>query len=180
MQKVLRIENLDCPVCAEALQSDILKIKGVHSARVDYVTQTISLDVEEETVIAKVIKVANNFEEVRVLDGGRYEVKLLFEEPTDSEHVGKVLRADWEKLPKDAVFRFRKAGDEIEKFGGGVQTLKKFFNDKKIPVKERGYFPLIAQTSGNCVYAVCGEEIADFIKVTKTTQRVVYIILQKK
>ena len=75
MQKVLRIENLDCPVCAEALQSDILKIKGVHSARVDYVTQTISLDVEEETVIAKVIKVANNFEEVRVLDGGRYEVK---------------------------------------------------------------------------------------------------------
>ena len=113
-------------------------------------------------------------------DGGRYEVKLLFDEPTDGEYVGKVLRAGWERLPKDAVFRFRKEGDEIEKFGGGTRTLKKFFNEKKIPVKERGYLPLIAQKSGNRVYAVCGVEIADFIKVTKTTQRVVYIILQKK
>ena len=75
MNKVLHIENLDCPVCAEALQSDIQKIKGVHSARVDYVSQTITLDVEDETVLAKVIKVANCFEEVRVLDGGRYEAK---------------------------------------------------------------------------------------------------------
>ncbi len=113
-------------------------------------------------------------------DGGRYAVSLLFEEPKAGEYVGKVLRADWEKLPKDAVFRFRREGDEIEKFGGGTQPLKKFFNDKKIPVKERGYLPLIAEKVGNRVYAVCGEEIADFIKVTKTTQRVVYMILQKK
>ena len=77
MNKVLHIENLDCPVCAEALQSDLQKIKGVNSVRVDYVTQTITLDVEDESVLAKVIKVANNFEEVRVLDGGRYEVKLV-------------------------------------------------------------------------------------------------------
>ena len=58
MRKVLHIENLDCPVCAEALQSDIQKIKGVHLAQVDYVTQTITLDVEDETAIVKAIKVA--------------------------------------------------------------------------------------------------------------------------
>ena len=75
MNKILHIENLDCPVCAEALQSDLQKVKGVLSVCVDYVTQTISLDVEDEMAIAKVIKVANCFEEVRVLDGGRYEVK---------------------------------------------------------------------------------------------------------
>ena len=75
MHKVLHIKNLDCPVCAEALQSDVQKIKGVLSAQVDYVTQTITLDVEDETVLTKVIKTVNNFEEVRVLDGGRYEVK---------------------------------------------------------------------------------------------------------
>ena len=75
MNKTLRIENLDCPVCAEALQSDIQKIKGVRSVRVDYVTQTIVLETENEEAIAKAIKTANNFEEVRVLDGGRYEVK---------------------------------------------------------------------------------------------------------
>ncbi len=72
---ILHIENLDCPVCAEALQSDLQKIKGVLFVQVDYVTQTISLDVTNEDVLKKVVKTANKFEEVRVLDGGMSEVK---------------------------------------------------------------------------------------------------------
>ncbi len=68
-KRVLHIENLDCPVCAEALQSDLQKIKGVNSVLVDYVTQTITLDYVEEDVLKKVIKTTNKFEEVRVLDG---------------------------------------------------------------------------------------------------------------
>ncbi len=76
MKKVLKICGLDCPVCAEALQGDIQKIKGVQSVLVDYVTQTIALEVEGEESVKRVIKVANAFEEVRVLeDGGRYETK---------------------------------------------------------------------------------------------------------
>lgn len=74
-QTVLHIENLDCPVCAEALQADIAKIKGVEFVSVDYVTQTITLQVADGGVIEKVIKVANAFEDVRVLDGGRYATK---------------------------------------------------------------------------------------------------------
>ncbi len=70
---VLHIENLDCPVCAEALQGDIAKLKGVTFVQVDYVSQTITLEAASPDVIAKVIKKANAFEEVRVLDGGRYE-----------------------------------------------------------------------------------------------------------
>ncbi len=72
---VLHIENLDCPVCAEALQSDIQKIKGVHFVLVDFVSQTITLKVDSETALKKVVKTANNFEEVRVLDGDRYATK---------------------------------------------------------------------------------------------------------
>ena len=72
---VLHIENLDCPVCAEALQSDLQKLKGVRSVTVDYVSQTITLDAEDENAIARVIKKANTFEEVRVLDGDRYATK---------------------------------------------------------------------------------------------------------
>lgn len=75
MKKILHIENLDCPVCAEALQGDLSKIKGVQSVAVDYVTQTISLEVEGEEVLAKIVKTANAFEEVHVLDGGMYETK---------------------------------------------------------------------------------------------------------
>ncbi len=76
MKKVLKICNLDCPVCAEALQGDIRKIKGVTSAQVDYVTQTITLEAEREEAIAKAIKVANAFEEVKVLEGGNVAVNV--------------------------------------------------------------------------------------------------------
>lgn len=72
---ILHLENLDCPVCAEELQSDLQKIKGVKSVLVDYLSQTITLDAENEETIAKVVKKANTFEEVRVLDGDRYEMK---------------------------------------------------------------------------------------------------------
>ncbi len=70
MKKILKITGLDCPVCAEALQGDIQKIKGVSSAQVDYVTQTITLEVDTLESVKKAIKVANAFEEVRVLEGG--------------------------------------------------------------------------------------------------------------
>ena len=183
--KALGIER-DYTACH--LQSTFLLQSKEKGARVDLPLGVVAEKTGEgirlflaknEEVLPPLPKAEETIEKT-YFDGGRYEVNLLFEEPKSGEYVGKVLRADWEKLPKDAVFRFRKEGDEIEKFGGGTQTLKKFFNDKKIPVKERGYLPLIAEKSGNRVYAVCGEEIADFIKVTKTTQRVVYIILQKK
>lgn len=75
VKKVLHIENLDCPVCAEALQSDLAKIKGVHSVCVDYVTQTIAAETENQAVLQKIVDKANKFEEVRVLDGGRYAAK---------------------------------------------------------------------------------------------------------
>ena len=72
---LLHIENLDCPVCAQALQEDLQKIKGVEYVSVDYVTQTITLETSEEKALQKVIATANKFEEVRVLDGGRYATK---------------------------------------------------------------------------------------------------------
>ncbi len=75
MKEILKITGLDCPVCAEALQGDIQKIKGVTAAQVDYVTQTISVEIDAPEVLKKVIKVANAFEEVQVLEGGRYETK---------------------------------------------------------------------------------------------------------
>ena len=51
MKEILHIENLDCPVCAEALQEDLQKIKGVRSVQVDYVSQTITLDAENEKAV---------------------------------------------------------------------------------------------------------------------------------
>ena len=113
-------------------------------------------------------------------DGGRYEVNVRLT-PFDEREYGeyKVLRVDRDKLPKNAVFRFRRDGDEIKSFGGG-KSLKKFFNEKKIPVSERAVLPLIAEKDGSEVFAVCGVEISQQVKITEETQCVLYITLTKK
>ena len=110
-------------------------------------------------------------------DGGRYAVNVSLTPIEASE--GKVLRVDKDKIPENAVFRFRKDGDVIKSFGGS-KSLKKFFNEKKIPVKERAFLPLIAEKDGSEVFVVCGIEISERVKITKETQSVLYITLQKK
>ncbi len=111
-------------------------------------------------------------------DGGRYEVKCSFA-PLKEENLFKILRVDMEKIPPTAIFRFRQEGDEMERFGGGRKTLKKIFNEEKIPKEEREYFPLIAEKKGE-VYAVCGVEISEKVKITGETKKVLYIALRKK
>ena len=109
-------------------------------------------------------------------DGGRYEV-IVSVEPIDCPNLwGEVLRADLDILA-GAEFRFRQDGDEIRRFGGGAKRLKKFFNEEKVPAKERGYIPLIAK--GSEVLIVCGVEIAEQVKVTESTKNTVYIYLKK-
>ncbi len=110
-------------------------------------------------------------------DGGRYAVNVSLT-PTEANKE-KVLRVDKDKLPKNAVFRFRKDGDVIKSFGGS-KSLKKFFNEKKIPVKERAFLPLIAEKDSSEVFVVCGVEISERVKIRKETQSVLYITLQKK
>lgn len=112
-------------------------------------------------------------------DGGRYEV-ILSNEPINIENEWRVLRFDEDKMPKEAVFRFRKDGDTIERFGGGRKTLKKFFNEEKIPTVEREWLPMIAQENGKEVFLVCGVEISEKIKVDDSTKKVLYIAIQKK
>ena len=107
-------------------------------------------------------------------------MKLQIDPPKTENEPWKTLRADLDKIPKDAVFRFRKDGDRIRKFGGTTKSLKKYFNEKKIPVQEREWLPLIAQKDGNKVFAVCGVEIADELKVDENTARVLYIVLQHR
>ena len=67
----------------------------------------------------------------------------------------------------------------IVRFGGGTKTLKKFFNEEKTPVEEREYLPLIAEPNGE-VYAVCGVEISEKIKVDERTENPIYIQIRQK
>lgn len=110
-------------------------------------------------------------------DGGAYVVSVS-SVPMEENGRWRVLKLDGGKLPQDAVFRFREEGDYIEKFGGGKKSLKKFFNEKKTPVEEREYLPLIAV--GNEIYAVCGVEISEKLRVDAGCKNIFYIALCEK
>lgn len=86
----------------------------------------------------------------------------------------KLLKFDLCAVPEGAVVRFMRAGDRFQKFGGGTKNLGDYFTDKKISVRLRCCIPLIV--SGSDVLAVCGVEISDKIKVTKSTRQTGYII----
>ncbi len=111
-------------------------------------------------------------------DGGRYEV-ILSKAPLAADGAWQILRVDGDKIPKTAVFRFRQDGDFIVRFGGGKKTLKKFFNEEKTPVEAREYLPLIAEPNGE-VYAVCGVEISENVKVDDNTKEILYIAVKRK
>lgn len=75
---------------------------------------------------------------------------------------------DYNKIPKDAVWRYRKDGDIFEKFGGGTKSLSDYFIDKKIPRRLRDITPVLA--SGNEILIVAGVEISNKVKIDDETK----------
>lgn len=86
------------------------------------------------------------------------------------------LMIDAKKVPEDAVWRVRKAGDSFTKFGGGTKTLKNYLIDKKIPLRVRETLPVLA--SGNEILCILGVEISDKVKLDEET-KFAYVISGK-
>ena len=49
MKKNIRLEGLDCAVCAGRMEEAISKLAGVNSCKISYMTQRMILDVVEES-----------------------------------------------------------------------------------------------------------------------------------
>ena len=75
---------------------------------------------------------------------------------------------DYNKVPKDAVWRFRENGDMFTKFGGGTKSLNDYFIDKKIPKRFRDITPVLA--TGNEILVIAGVEISKKVKVDNETK----------
>ena len=86
---------------------------------------------------------------------------------------GEGLRADFDAFPQGCVWRTRREGDVFTPYGGGTKTLKKFLTDRKIPSVRGRTLPLVAK--GKEIYAVCGVEISDRVRITEKTARAVRI-----
>lgn len=113
---------------------------------------------------------------------GEFEVpgfgKVSIKRVKDFVPKQNVLYADYKKIPRDAIWRFRKDGDIFEKFGGGTKKLKSYLIDKKIPLRERANIPVLA--SGNEVYIIAGVEISDKVKIDDDIKTALKIEVIKK
>ena len=86
-------------------------------------------------------------------------------EPKLHQHI-----IDAEKLPNNAIWRFRQEGDVFSPLGlNGTKKLKEYFIDKKVPQRMRNEIPVLAD--GNKILIVADIEIADELKVTDETTR---------
>ncbi|MBQ7602752.1 MAG: tRNA lysidine(34) synthetase TilS [Clostridia bacterium] len=88
------------------------------------------------------------------------------------DHLKKLgmLLIDLDKIPDGAVWRMRREGDFIQKFGGGTKTLKAYLVDKKIPQRIRDLTPVLAY--GNDILIVAGVDISDKLKVGPSSKNV--------
>lgn len=78
MNKILKIEGLDCANCARELEEEVEKIDGVSSVTVDFLGSKVILDCAESS-LDKVIDCCNHFEEVKVVDDGSKSERIKIE-----------------------------------------------------------------------------------------------------
>lgn len=65
MRKAFKLDEIDCAVCAGKLENAINKLNGVQSAKVNFLTQKLTLEAADEdfdTVLEAVIKLTADIE----------------------------------------------------------------------------------------------------------------------
>lgn len=86
---------------------------------------------------------------------------------------GDALRFDMDKVPAGSVIRLRRPGDAIAKFGGGTKSLGDYFTDKKVPLRVRDSYPVVACEQQ---ILVCVADISRHVAVDERTQRIYTLI----
>ena len=62
MQKVYKLNEIDCANCAMKLEKKIAKIKGVSQASINFMAQKLTVEVIDERVLDEVKAVCKKFE----------------------------------------------------------------------------------------------------------------------
>lgn len=81
---------------------------------------------------------------------------------------------DYDTIKGKVKFRFRKDGDFFKQAGrGNTKSLKKLFNEQKIPVEKRTTLPVF-ECCGKIAW-ICGIGVAEGFQVTEKTDKIMYI-----
>lgn len=59
MKKTFRMSNLECAVCASKMEKSISKLQGVENVNVNFITQKITIEAEDEK-FNEIMKSAQN------------------------------------------------------------------------------------------------------------------------
>ena len=65
MKKVFRLKDLDCANCAAKMERSIIKINGVESASVSFMSQKLTIEADEsrlDSIMDEVVKVCRRVE----------------------------------------------------------------------------------------------------------------------
>ncbi len=65
MKKIFMMEDLECAHCASKMEEAIKKLDGVHSVRVNFLAQKMSLDAADdrfEAILDEAAKICKKFE----------------------------------------------------------------------------------------------------------------------
>ena len=116
----------------------------------------------------------NNIIEIP-LNIGNYELgnaKIAIKTQEKFEIIANSTYLDFDKLPKNAIIRFRRIGDVFQRTKGTV-SLKEYFIDKKIPARTRDNILVVA--SGSEIFAVIGYECGVKCFIDSGTSNIVSI-----
>lgn len=97
MKKNIVIRGLDCAACAAELEEELKKIDGVNDCGVSFVNQRITVDCDDEETLNKVKDVANNFEEVEVVEIPQDKAKVIKLKNLHCANCAQVLQERIEK-----------------------------------------------------------------------------------
>lgn len=92
----------------------------------------------------------------------------------------KVLKftCDYDKITHSLTVRQRKPGDAFHPVGGVGKSLKKYFNEKNVPLAQRAETPIVCDEQG--IVLVTGFSCDDRVKLDQTTKRVFILCLAEE
>ncbi len=110
-----------------------------------------------------------------------YETELVWESAEKNSNVYNLLlknKIDCDKIKGKLTVRTRNEGDSIELAGRNcTKSLKKLFNELKIPTEERDILPIAADDEG--VVWIYSVGVAERVKIDRNTKNTVTFIVNK-
>jgi tRNA(Ile)-lysidine synthase len=92
----------------------------------------------------------------------------------ENEKSAEELWVDLDKLSFPLLLRSSLPGEKFSPCGGpGRKKISRYFNERKIPPKERPAWPVLLSTAG--VVALVGLQLDDKVRISPTTRKILSI-----